>query len=70
MQITSATRAGELNNDKVLSDYKDLIKRITEMRRLQRSYFKNKEKQTLIWSKNKEAEIDRIIQEFQQPKLF
>lgn len=51
-------------------DMKRIIDAAIETRRLQKAYFRTKDKSVLIKSKEAEATLDRLLDDYTTPKLF
>jgi hypothetical protein len=48
----------------------ELLKHVKEMRVLQKEYFKTRDKNILASSKQKEKEVDKVIQDIETPTLM
>jgi hypothetical protein len=48
----------------------ELLKHVKEMRALQKEYFKTRDKGILALSKQKEKEVDKLIQDIETPTLI
>lgn len=48
----------------------ELLKHVKEMRALQKDYFRTRDKNILVLSKQKEKEIDKLIHDIENPTLI
>jgi hypothetical protein len=48
----------------------ELLKHVKEMRALQKDYFRTRNKNILVLSKQKEKEVDKLIQDIETPTLM
>ena len=59
---------------KEIKKYQDrlhkIVSEVSEMRRLQSQFFKYRSTDTLKWAKKKEKEVDVLLKEYREPRIF